>query len=255
MTTSLTDPKTNPGSPSRAPGLPTKHQMALMICLAVFPTLTVLNLALGDWLRPLNPILRTFVLATIAVPIISYALMPQLHRLRRNLLTRTGAADPSPDPPLRSSHLQALGRTRRTHHSEQMKTLPKSAPHRGTITPTGPAPGAGESSGRAPRQPRTVRYRRFRRRENNPPPRTLMRHTAPRSSSHYTSHTVTHQQYGGRCPVTVRGRQGPAPHHHDDSRRPAVDGGKETVCVCPRGSGRSVNPATGAIRRLVDTHD
>ena len=92
MTTSLTDPKTNPGSPSRVPGPPTKHQMALMIWLAVFPTLTVLNLALGDWLRTLNPILRTFVLATIAVPIISYALMPQLHRLRRTLLTRTAGS-------------------------------------------------------------------------------------------------------------------------------------------------------------------
>ena len=92
MTTSLTDPKTNPGSSSRVPGTPTKHQIALMIWLAVFPTLTVLNLVLDDWLRTLNPILRTFVLATIAVPIISYALMPQLHRLRRTLLTGTAGS-------------------------------------------------------------------------------------------------------------------------------------------------------------------
>jgi hypothetical protein len=42
-----------------------------MIWLAVFPTLTVLILALGDWLRTLTPVLRTFVLATIAVPIVS----------------------------------------------------------------------------------------------------------------------------------------------------------------------------------------
>ena len=51
-----------------------------MIWLAVFPTLLVLNLALGDWLRTLTPVLRTFVLATIAVPIVIYGLMPQLHR-------------------------------------------------------------------------------------------------------------------------------------------------------------------------------
>jgi antibiotic biosynthesis monooxygenase (ABM) superfamily enzyme len=57
-----------------------------MIWLAVFPTLTVLNLALGDWLRTLIPVVRTFVLATIAVPIVIYALMPQLHRLRARLL-------------------------------------------------------------------------------------------------------------------------------------------------------------------------
>ena len=69
-------------------GPPTKHQLAVMIWLAVFPTLLVLNLTLGEWLRAMTPVLRTFVLATIAVPIVIYALMPQLHRLRRHLLTR-----------------------------------------------------------------------------------------------------------------------------------------------------------------------
>ena len=71
------------------PAPPTKHQLALMIWLAVFPTLTVLNLVLGDWLRTLGPVVRTFVLATIAVPIVIYGLMPQLHRVRRHLLIRT----------------------------------------------------------------------------------------------------------------------------------------------------------------------
>jgi antibiotic biosynthesis monooxygenase (ABM) superfamily enzyme len=70
------------------PKPPTKHQLALMIWLAVFPTLTVLNLTLGDWLRTLHPVLRTFVLATIAVPIVIYGLMPQLHRIRVHLLTK-----------------------------------------------------------------------------------------------------------------------------------------------------------------------
>ncbi len=62
-------------------GPPSKHQLALMIWLAVFPTLTIVNLALGDWLAVLTPVLRTFVLATIAVPIVIYGLMSQLHRL------------------------------------------------------------------------------------------------------------------------------------------------------------------------------
>ena len=62
-----------------------------MIWVAVFPTLTVLNLALGDRLDTLNPIVRTFVLATIAVPIVIYGLMPQLHRLRVHILTRTAS--------------------------------------------------------------------------------------------------------------------------------------------------------------------
>ncbi len=75
--------------PTRPPvGPPTKHQLAVMIWLAVFPTLTVLNLALGDWLRTLSPVVRTFVLATVAVPIVIYGLMPQRHRLRVRLLGR-----------------------------------------------------------------------------------------------------------------------------------------------------------------------
>ena len=73
-------------------GPPTKHQLALMIWLAVFPTLTVLNLALGDWLGTLSPVVRTFVLATVAVPIVIYGLMPQLHRLRVRVLARAARA-------------------------------------------------------------------------------------------------------------------------------------------------------------------
>jgi len=67
---------------------PTKHQLALMIWLCVFPTLTAINLAFGDQLRTMPPVLRTFVLATIAVPVVIYGLMPHLHRLRARLLSR-----------------------------------------------------------------------------------------------------------------------------------------------------------------------
>ncbi|MDQ1738179.1 MAG: hypothetical protein QOH56_4430 [Pseudonocardiales bacterium] len=92
----MTTPPPNPNPASSSvpgvPGPPSKHQLALMIWLAVFPTLTVLNLALGDWLRTLTPVLRTFVLATIAVPIVIYGLMPQLHRLRRQLLIRDASS-------------------------------------------------------------------------------------------------------------------------------------------------------------------
>ena len=74
-------------APTRV-GPPTKHQLALMIWLAVFPTLTVLNLSLGHWLSGMSPVVRTFVLATLAVPIVIYGLMPQLHKVRVRLLTR-----------------------------------------------------------------------------------------------------------------------------------------------------------------------
>jgi len=65
---------------------PTKHQLALMIWVAVFPTLTVLNLLLGGSLTGLPVVLRTFILATVAVPIVIYGVMPQLHRLRARLV-------------------------------------------------------------------------------------------------------------------------------------------------------------------------
>jgi len=67
---------------------PSRHQLALMIWLAVVPTLTVLNLALSRLLEGLPIVVRTLIVATIAVPIVMYGLMPRLHRLRGRLVAR-----------------------------------------------------------------------------------------------------------------------------------------------------------------------
>lgn len=67
---------------------PTRHQLALMIWLCVFPTLTAINLAFGGWLAGMAAVPRTFVLATVAVPIVIYGLMPQLQRARARVVTR-----------------------------------------------------------------------------------------------------------------------------------------------------------------------
>ncbi len=85
---------------------PSKHQLAIMIWLCVFPTLTVINVAFGDWLRTLPPVLRTFVLATAAVPIVIYGFdaLPSPHpphcvrrlggsRRDRNLADTTEASE------------------------------------------------------------------------------------------------------------------------------------------------------------------
>lgn len=72
-------------------GPPTKHQLALMIWIAVFPTLTILNLTIGPWLSGSGTLFRTFVLATVAVPIVIYGLMPRLHQIRAHLLARRSA--------------------------------------------------------------------------------------------------------------------------------------------------------------------
>jgi antibiotic biosynthesis monooxygenase (ABM) superfamily enzyme len=63
-----------------------------MIWLAVFPTLLVLNVALGNVLSDFPIAVRTFVLATIAVPIVMYGVMPRLHQLRARVVTRRPAS-------------------------------------------------------------------------------------------------------------------------------------------------------------------
>lgn len=84
------DPRNNERADApRTVGPPTTHQLALMIWLAVFPTLTLLNLAIGPWLVDLAVVPRTFVLATVAVPIVIYGVMPCLHRVRARILTRS----------------------------------------------------------------------------------------------------------------------------------------------------------------------
>ena len=82
--------------PVRPIGPPTKHQLALMIWLCVFPTLTVINLVFADLLRPMPTVLRTLVLATVAVPIVIYVLMPQLHKARVAIIRRAATRPPHP---------------------------------------------------------------------------------------------------------------------------------------------------------------
>jgi pimeloyl-ACP methyl ester carboxylesterase len=55
--------------------------------VAALVYLTAINMVFGDWLRTMPSVLRTFVLATIAVPIVIYGLTPYLHRLRVRLLS------------------------------------------------------------------------------------------------------------------------------------------------------------------------
>jgi antibiotic biosynthesis monooxygenase (ABM) superfamily enzyme len=69
--------------------------MAVMIWIAVLPTLMVLNLLLGSMLGDWPVVARTFVLATVAVPIVIYGLMPQLQRLRaRAIISRSNSLVP-----------------------------------------------------------------------------------------------------------------------------------------------------------------
>jgi hypothetical protein len=46
----------------------------------------VLNVVLGDVVADLPSVARTFVLATVAVPIVTYGVMPRLHRIRARII-------------------------------------------------------------------------------------------------------------------------------------------------------------------------
>ncbi len=83
---------TSDARPGKA-GPPTTHQLALMIWVAVFPTLTGLQLLLRDLIGDAPMVLRTLVLATIAVPIVVYGLLPALQRVRGYLLSRLSAGE------------------------------------------------------------------------------------------------------------------------------------------------------------------
>ncbi len=58
-----------------------QHRLAVTVWLAVLPTLTILQLLLGDLLAEVPPYLRPPIMATVAVPIVVYAVMPRLARL------------------------------------------------------------------------------------------------------------------------------------------------------------------------------
>ena len=58
-----------------------QHRQAVTVWLAVLPTLTVLQLTLGHLLAAVPPLLRPPIMATVAVPIVVYAVMPRLARL------------------------------------------------------------------------------------------------------------------------------------------------------------------------------
>ncbi|MDP3890632.1 hypothetical protein [Nocardioides sp.] len=80
---------TRPTSPpTTAPGPPPRLHLAIMIWLAVFPTLTVLQLLLGELLDRLPLAARTLTLSTLVVPVVVYLILPHLQRARAALVSR-----------------------------------------------------------------------------------------------------------------------------------------------------------------------
>ena len=70
---------TLPGKPAIAP--PPRHKMALVTWLAVFPLITIISAVFQQFLGMLPLVLRVAVVTAIAVPTMTYLLMPQMTRL------------------------------------------------------------------------------------------------------------------------------------------------------------------------------
>ena len=62
------------------PPRPNIHVTALIVWLTIFPLVVIFSTLLGPMTMDWHPVLRTFVLTLIVVPIAAYWLMPQMFR-------------------------------------------------------------------------------------------------------------------------------------------------------------------------------
>jgi hypothetical protein len=67
---------------------PPKWKFAVMVWLAIYPAITVLQFLIGDVLVRLPLPLRTLILTGILVPLMVFVLLPLLRRLLGSWLTK-----------------------------------------------------------------------------------------------------------------------------------------------------------------------
>lgn len=82
--------------------MPPRYKQALVVWLAIYPTITLLQLTFGSTLAQLPIPLRTLVLTGVLVPLMVFVLVPTLNRLLARWLKPAGEASaPTPPPPSR----------------------------------------------------------------------------------------------------------------------------------------------------------
>ncbi len=67
---------------------PPKYKTAILIWIAIYPTINLINFALSDWLNTFPALIRTFVLTAILVPLMVYMLLPFLNKTFANWLNK-----------------------------------------------------------------------------------------------------------------------------------------------------------------------
>lgn len=105
---------TLPGKPTLVP--PPRYKMALVTWLAVFPLITLISGSLQTQLSPLPLILRVMIVTAIAVPTMTYLLMPRVTQIFARWLY-----PPVPEPLTESSNTESIN----TEPSSLESTLEK----------------------------------------------------------------------------------------------------------------------------------
>jgi antibiotic biosynthesis monooxygenase (ABM) superfamily enzyme len=67
---------------------PNKFKMAFLVWCAIYPTVTFIFFILGDFLAPLHPFLKTFVVTIILVPLMVFVFLPFIIKTFKNWLTK-----------------------------------------------------------------------------------------------------------------------------------------------------------------------
>ena len=60
---------------------PAKWKFAIMVWLAIYPSITIVQMLLGDLLKNLPLALRTLILTGILVPLMVFILLPLLRKI------------------------------------------------------------------------------------------------------------------------------------------------------------------------------
>ena len=62
-----------------------KFVQAFKIWIAIYPSITLINVAFGEWLSPLPIYLKTFVLTIVLVPWMVFVLLPFINFCERKI--------------------------------------------------------------------------------------------------------------------------------------------------------------------------
>ncbi|MFY7988822.1 MAG: hypothetical protein ACOVNP_08080 [Flavobacterium sp.] len=67
---------------------PPKWKFAVMVWLAIYPTITLVTFLIGDYIKNLPLPLKTLIMTGILVPLMVFVLLPILRKLMSNWLNK-----------------------------------------------------------------------------------------------------------------------------------------------------------------------